>query len=235
MSYYISVRALHKEKNDKLWKEIADGKFSETLEKQLIDIEQRIQQLSGDLRIYSDSKLIEEANMLDDKKFRLSGLVNDIKRFRESLHAKDDQSIKEYIESIDSRLTDFYNEGLDYFDPRYPFHDFFSALFEIVLRVDIEKDWHGTLSLLPTEKWIELYKKIDGEAVNKAIRSMDENPEDREVQDDYVGLTREIRDILRRCIDTKSQFCLFDELYESGQEPQEKPRTNEILEKWFAS
>lgn len=233
MSYSISVQAFNTKKNDEFWEKIAKGTLSEALEKQISDIEQRIQQLNGDLRIYSDAKIIDEANLLDKKKFRLSVLRDDIQRLRESIDSKDDQSIREYIESIDTSLTDFYNESLDYHDPRYPFHEFFSALFKIVLDINIEKDWQDTLSLLPMEKWIELYTKIDGEAVNNAIRSLNEDPEESEIQKYYIGLVREIRDILRRCKETNSQFAVYDELYESGEEQQEQARTSEILEKWL--
>lgn len=232
MAYYISVKPFNESKNDEAWDEIATGEFTRELEKEISVLDKKIIELDKDPKIDFDSNLIKEAETLEDRKDRMSNLVSDINSLNKAFARKDSESVKEYIHLIDSELSNYRNE-IYFFDPRQPFHDFFSALFKIILNIDIEKDWQDTLSLLPTDTWVQLYKKIDAEAVKKAIGATEDDPEDKEAQKYYFGIVKHIRDTLRNCLDTQSEIRVYDELYDSGKEQFTDERTKKIIEKYF--
>lgn len=107
-------------------------------------------------------------------------------------------------------------------DSRYPFHDFFSALFENVLHIDVGTQFEDTLSLVPTEKWVELYRNIDADSIKRSVLRLGEDSNGSETLDYYVGWVTYVRDLVKKCLETKSELRIWDELYESETEKETK-------------
>jgi len=200
------------------------------LDAETVKINKELVELNENPQIERDYKLQQREEFLGYKKSRISSLKNDIEHLKNAIVDQDKEAISEYIPMIDSEITEHYAE-VDFFDPLRPFHEFFSELFEVVLGMNIEKDYDSTLQLVPTEKWIELYKKIDANSVKKAISSTQDDPKDSETVKGYTELTRAIRDILKSCIATGSELKVSDGLYETDQP--ESTRTKEIREKFI--
>lgn len=234
MSYSISVKKFNAAENNKVWEKIFNGTYLEDMEKEIPEIDIKLLELDKNPKIEVDYKLQNQEENLKNRKENLSDLKRDIGRLKSAIANNDDESIKEYIDFIDDSITENYN-GKDYFydSSRFQFHDFFSTLFKIILNLNISENYQDTLELLPTEKWIELYKKIDASAVKKAIAMVSENPNDIDEQKSYFDLTKEIRDIVKNCIDTNSEIQVSDELYGMNEEESiNKNRTKEIINKF---
>ena len=215
MSYYITVRPFYKAKNDQAWDEIIKGEFTKKLEKEITQIEKKLSELNKNPDIKYDFNLHMSEESRERRKRLLKSIIDNIPTLKDAFKNNNQQSINEYINCIDSELTDYYSE-IDYFDSRYPFHEFFSALFEIVLNEKIDEKWEHSLCLLPTDLWIKLFKQISPEALKEAIAMVDDEPDDKETQQYYFQLAKTISNILKDCKENQGEIHISDEAYYSG-------------------
>lgn len=235
MAYYISVKVFNEEENDELWKKIASGLYLDEVKKKAYAVHTERQKLEDDPMMDGSAKKIDRYNHLSELDPDLSLLVSNLEELEESIRSKNSKSLKKNVESIYHRLG-VMDEGKDseISDPRYPFHDFFSALFEYVLHIDIETQFEDTLSLVPTGKWVELYRNIDADSIKRSVLRLGEDGNDPETLDYYVGWVTGVRDLVKTCLETKSELHIWDELYESESEKDTiSDEIKIILKKYF--
>lgn len=220
----------NRRKNDQTWEKIFTEGFEEEIKKEYEKIEKELEIINENPRIDLDYELQQQEESLKRKQEGLE----DLKRMKlcldEAILNKDKIAIAECVENIDANIARE-NKEIDYFGTRYPFHEFFTALFKIVLNVRVEDDFEDTLERVPFEKWIELYKKINSDAMKEAIGVTQDDPEDPENLRYYADLTRHMRDIIKYCIDTESELYIYDELYYAGEEKPKDSRIEEIIKK----
>ena len=232
MAYYISVHPFNKTKHDQTWDEILHGNFSEKSKEEISSATDELDIVLKNPKIATDWELQKREGFLQNRIHLLSRLIDYIDKLKKAIVNQDDELIKEYVSEINDKITTYFTE-ISYSDSRYPFHEFFSGLFKVILDIDIGEDYQDTLSLLPHNKWIELYEKINPEAVKKAIGATEDNPEDVEGQKYYLNLAMHIRDILRNCVKTKSEIKIYDELFNTDREEFGDDRTKEVISQFI--
>jgi len=230
MAYYISVHPFSRKKNDQIWEQILKDEFEQEINKEYSKLEKELKNINENPRVDLDYELQQQEESLKRKQERLEDLKRMKLHLDEAILNKDKIAIAECVENIEANIARE-SEEIDYFGTRYPFHEFFTALFKIVLNVRIEDDFEDTLERVPFEKWIELYKKINSDAMKEAIGATQDDPEDLESLRYYADLTRHMRDIIKYCIDTGSELYIYDELYCVSKEKPKDSRIEEIIKK----
>jgi hypothetical protein len=215
-----------------MWEQIFKDEFDKDIDKEYDKIEKELEDINENPRIDLDYGLQQQEESLKKKQETLNDLKRNVRNLKEAIKNSNKEAIAEYVENIDLNITERFME-IDYFGTHYPFHDFFTSLFEIVLGIDIDKDYESTLEGVPIEKWVELYKEINGDAIKKAIGRTQDDPEDLESMQYYADLARHIRDIVRHCINTGSELRISDELYHSEDEERTDGRIEEVMFKYI--
>lgn len=235
MSNYISVKVFNEGENDELWKKIASGRYLDEVKKKAEAVHEELRGLEDDPMMEGSAKKIDRYNRLSELDPDLSLLASDLEALEESIRSKNPKSLEKNVESVYLGLG-VMEERRDstISDSRYPFHDFFSLLFENVLDMNVEAQFEDTFSLVPTETWVELYRKIDGDAVKNAILGLGEDSDDPKTLDYYIEWVTSVRDLVKECLETKSELRIWDEFYESDTEiDTEKEEVAEIIKKYF--
>lgn len=233
MSYSISFRVSFEEKSDKIWKKIANGTYMTEVKKELNEIAKQKAEIEKDPKSIIDSKLLNQWSQLEIRESSLDLIISDIEYLQEHIETNNVTDIKEAIASIDEELGDL----LQY--PAltlslHPSYEFFEYLFMIVLGKE-SVEGHDTLSQIPFDSWVALFQKIDVASVKKAISATEDDPNDKNAQNYYIGIIREIRNMIKQCLDNKGIFIVVDELseYNEQKSPTKKQRIKNIYRSYF--
>ena len=84
---------------------------------------------------------IANGSFLENRTETITDLEGYINNLKESVSQHDAEFIKHYVGLIEGSISDYYQD-IFYFNPRHPFHPYFSELFKSILGIDVEKDYH---------------------------------------------------------------------------------------------